>query len=38
MGKVNCKSRDLIYVVIFHGCKEEYTGGMGYLVKERISV
>ena len=34
----NCESRNLIYVVICQGCKEEYIGETGCLVKERISV
>ena len=34
---LNCESKDLIYVVICQGCKEEYTGETGCFVKERIS-
>ena len=34
----NCESRNLIYVVICQGCKEEYIDETGSLVKERISV
>ena len=37
-GSFNCESRNLIYVVICKGCKEEYIGETGCLVKERISV
>ena len=29
--------KDVIYVVNFQGCKEEYTGKTGCLVKERIN-
>ena len=29
--------KDVIYVVNFQGCKEEYTGKIGCLVKERIN-
>ena len=34
----NCESSNLIYVVICQGCKEEYTGETGCLVKERINI
>ena len=34
----NCESSNLIYIVIFQGCKEEYIGETGYLVKERINI
>ena len=34
----NWESRNLIYVVICQGCKEEYIGKTGCLVKERKSV
>ena len=34
----NCKSSNLFSVVIWQGCKEEYTDETGCLVKERINV
>lgn len=34
----NCESNNLIYVVICSGCKEEYIGETGCLVKERINI
>ena len=34
----NCGSSNLIHVVIFQGCKEEYIGETGCLVKERINI
>ena len=34
----NCESSNLIYVVICQGCKEEYTGETGCLVKDRINI
>ena len=34
----NCESSNLIYVVICQGCKEEYIGETGCLVKERINI
>ena len=34
----NCESSNLIYVVICQGCKEEYIGETGCLVKERMSI
>ena len=34
----NCKGSNLIYVVICQGCKEEYIGETGCLVKERINI
>ena len=34
----NCKSSILIYVVICQGCKEDYIGETGCLVKERINI
>ena len=34
----NCESSNLIYVVICQGCKEEYIGETGCLVKEWISI
>ena len=33
----NSESSTLNYVVIYHGCKGEYIGETGYLVKERIN-
>ena len=33
----NFESSNLIYVVICKGCKEEYIGEMGCLVKEQIN-
>ena len=35
---VNCENRNLIYVVICQGCKEEYIGQTSCLEKERISL
>ena len=34
----NCESSNLIYVVICEGCKKEYIGETGCLVKERINI
>ena len=34
----NCESSNLIYVVICLGCKEEYIGETGCLVKEWINI
>ena len=34
----NCESSNLIYVVICQGCKEEYIGETGCLVKERVNI
>ena len=34
----NRESSNLIYVVICQGCKEEYIGETGSLVKERMSI
>ena len=34
----NCESSNLIYVVICQGCKEEYIGETGCLVKEQIKI
>ena len=34
----NCESSNLIYVVTFQGCKEEYAGETGCLVKETINI
>ena len=34
----NCESNHLIYIVICQGCKEEYIGETGCLVKERINI
>ena len=34
----NCESSNLIYVVIFQGCKEEYIGETGCLMKEQINI
>ena len=34
----NCESSNLIYVAICQGCKEEYIGETGCLVKERINI
>ena len=34
----NFESSNLIYVVICQGCKEEYIGETGFLVKERINI
>ena len=34
----NCKTKNLIYVVICQGCKDEYFGETSCLVKERINV
>ena len=34
----NCESSNLIYVFICQGCKEEYTGEKGCLLKERIYI
>ena len=34
----NCESRNLFYIAICRGCKEEYIGETGCLLKERISV
>ena len=34
----NCKSSNLTYVVICQGCKKEYIGETGFLLKERINV
>ena len=34
----NCKNTNTIYIIIFRGCKKEYTGKMGRLVKQRTNV
>ena len=34
----NCETSNLIYVVIYQGCKEEYIGKTSCLVKERTSI
>ena len=34
----NCESSNLIYVVIYQGCKEEYIGETGCLVREWMSI
>ena len=34
----NCESSNLIYVIICQGCKEEYIGETGCLVKERLNI
>ena len=34
----NCQSSNLIYVIICQGCKEEYIGETGCLVKELINI
>ena len=34
----NCESSNLIYVAIYQGCKEEYIGERGCLVKQRINI
>ena len=34
----NCESSNLIDVVICQGCKEEYIGETGYIVKERVNI
>ena len=33
----NCKSKNLIYVVIYSGCKEEYIGQTQTMLKERLN-
>ena len=33
----NCESKDLIYVVICSGCKEEYIGKTQAMLKERLN-
>ena len=35
---LNCESSNLIYVVIYQGCKEENIGETGSLVKEQINI
>ena len=34
----NCESSNLIYVIIWQGCKEKYIGETDCLVKERINI
>ena len=34
----NCESSNLIYVVIYQGCKEEYIGQTGCILKEWINI
>ena len=37
-NSLNCESSNLVYVVICQGCKEEYIGETGFLVKERMNI
>ena len=34
----NCESSNLIFVIIYQGCKEEYIGETSCLAKERINI